>query len=413
MKVIHLSHTHDKSGAGIAAKRIHSSIFQNKKLNIKSSMRVNRLFDKNDQSIYGPSYINKIIVLIKMFLERKIINFLAYKDSNFHSLSILPNYLYKEINNYDIDLVHLHWVQHEMLSIESIGKIKKPIIWTFHDSWPYQKTAHYPIFKKKVNQINQKYKLQKLVDNWCLRRKKDSWNNYMAIVCPSTWMANNVKKSELMNKHHIEVIPNPLDTNIFKPFEANQARSILGINKKSKVILFGALDGSKDPRKGFDLFKKIIEKLPQDFNEIEVLIFGSKLAPSQFKNKIPIRNLGIIKDRRHLAKIYSASDLMVIPSRLESFGQTASEAHSCGTPVIAFDTSGLKDIVLNESTGFLIKKYDCEEMSRKIISLIENKKLIKKFSDNARKRALEKWSYEVVSHEYFKLYEKVYNLTIQ
>lgn len=408
MKVIHVSHTHDRSGAGIAAKRIHLSIFQNSKLDIQSSMRVNRLFEKNEKSIYGPNHLNKLIALFKMFLERKIINFLEYKDNNFHSLSILPNHLYKELNGRNIDLVHLHWVQHEMLSIESIGKIRKPIIWTFHDSWPYQKTSHYPLFTKKLESNNQKTKLQNIVDNWCLKKKKDSWNNYIYVVCPSRWMANNVKKSKLMHKRKIKVIPNPLDTNIFKPFEINKARAILGINKKSKVILFGALDGATDPRKGFDLFKKIIKKLSKSNAEIEVLIFGGKLAFSKYINNIPIRNLGKINDPNQLAKIYSASDLMVIPSRLESFGQTASEAHSCGTPVIAFNTSGLKDIILNEKTGFLIEKYDCEEMSRKIITLIKNTKLVKKFGNNARKRALEKWSYNVVSNEYFKLYEEIY-----
>ncbi len=408
MKVIHVSHTHDRSGAGIAAKRIHFSIFQNTKLNIQSSMRVNRLFDKNEKSIYGPKHFNKLIQLFKMFLERKIINFLEYKDDNFHSLSIFPNHLYKELNCKNIDLVHLHWVQHEMLSIESIGKIKKPIVWTFHDSWPYQKTSHYPLFTKKLNSNNQKTKLQNMVDNWCLKKKEDSWNNYMFIVCPSRWMAKNVRKSKLMRNHNIKVIPNPLDTNIFKPYESKKARSILEINEKSKIILFGALDGAKDPRKGFDLFKKIIKKLSQSSAEIEVLTFGSKLPFSKNINNIPIRNLGKINDPNKLAKIYSASDLMVIPSRLESFGQTASEAHSCGTPVIAFNTSGLKDIILNENTGFLIEKYDCEEMSRKIISLIKNTKLIKQFGKNARKRALEKWSYNVVSNEYFKLYEEIY-----
>ena len=172
--------------------------------------------------------------------------------------------------------------------------------------------------------------------------------------------------------------------------------------------MFGALDGDTDPRKGFDIFKKIIKKLSKSNAEIEVLIFGGKLAFSKYINNIPIRNLERIDDPNQLAKIYSASDLMVIPSRLESFGQTASEAHSCGTPVIAFNTSGLKDIILNEKTGFLIEKYDYEEMSRKIISLIKNAKLVKKFGKNARKRALEKWSYDVVSNEYFKLYEEIY-----
>ena len=62
MKILHLSHTDEKSGAGIAAKRIHLSI-NNSKLNIKSILRVDRIFTKDEPSIIGIGIIKKILFL--------------------------------------------------------------------------------------------------------------------------------------------------------------------------------------------------------------------------------------------------------------------------------------------------------------------------------------------------------------
>ena len=407
IKIIHISHTDDKSGAGIAAKRIHLSLLNND-FYVKSIMRVNRLFTKNQSSIIGAKKIKKFIFYVKMFLERKIIDLLNYQDNNFHSLSIFPSFLYKELNKSDFDIIHLHWVQHEMISIEAIGKIEKPIVWTFHDLWPCCKTAHYPDSIMDLKLRNKKYKLQEIIDNWCFKRKKNSWSKSINIVCPSKWMAKQVRNSEIMKNCNIKVIPNPLDTNIFKPVEFKEARTILNINPNKNIILFGSLDGSKDLRKGFDLFEKLIEAILEEYCDFEILTFGKEMKFT-FLKRIPIKNLGKIDNIQKLATIYSASNLMVVPSRLESFGQTASEAQSCGTPVIAFKTSGLKDIVEDGETGYLIEKYNYKIMAEKIIDLFKDKSKLNYLGKNARRNAIKKFSQEIVAKKYLKLYKNIQN----
>ena len=111
---------------------------------------------------------------------------------------------------------------------------------------------------------------------------------------------------------------------------------------------------------------------------------------------------GINED--YLALIYSAADLMIVPSRQESFGQTASEAMSCGTPVIAYNYSGLIDIVDNNENGILIDPYDYSEMSKSIIQILNQKDKLIEFGGNARKKALREWSYKIVSEKYKNIY---------
>ena len=67
-----------------------------------------------------------------------------------------------------------------------------------------------------------------------------------------------------------------------------------------------------------------------------------------------------------LRALYSAADAIVVPSRQEAFGQTASEAHACATPVIAFHTGGLPDIVDHQHTGYLAKAFDTEDLAEGI-----------------------------------------------
>ena len=65
----------------------------------------------------------------------------------------------------------------------------------------------------------------------------------------------------------------------------------------------------------------------------------------------PVHYLGKIDDENKLALLYSSADVMIVPSTEEVFGQTASESLACGTPVICFDTTGLKDLVDHQVNG--------------------------------------------------------------
>ena len=80
------------------------------------------------------------------------------------------------------------------------------------------------------------------------------------------------------------------------------------------------------------------------------MIFGKKI-PLPANNSYPIRFLGKLHGDEELCMLYSAADVLVVPSRQEVFGQTASEAHACGTPVVAFKVGGLAGIVQHQKPG--------------------------------------------------------------
>ena len=141
-----------------------------------------------------------------------------------HSYAFFPCKLDVEINNSNFNIINLHWVQCEMLSIEAIGLIKKPLIWTLHDSWAFCGSEHYfygENEKRYIEGYNSSNNTNKGFDfdKWCWYRKKKNWNQKFNIVCPSSWLFDYVKRSKLMSQFNTYLIPNPLPLEIFKPIE--------------------------------------------------------------------------------------------------------------------------------------------------------------------------------------------------
>lgn len=409
MKVLHLSHSDGKSGAGIAARRIHEALNNNRHLQ-ESRLNVNRKFNNIPNTFCNENLFHKFIIFTKLYIERLIIRLIDYSDQNFHSISLFPSKLDSQINNLDFEIVNLHWVHHEMISIESIGRINKPIVWTLHDAWSFSSTSHYPKDNLKKNSIKNNYFKKKfildVIDKWCVKRKIKSWDKPIQIVCPSSWLAENARNSFLMKNWKISIIPNPINTRIFRPIKKKEAREILKIPFDEKLLAFGAIDGIKDLRKGGDLLISSLKFLHKINKEFSLITFGK--SDSFFKNldlDIASYNQGFISSEEHLALIYSAADILIMPSRMESFGQVASESMACGTPVIAFSSTGIKDIIDNNQNGFLINKFNCHKMASKINYLLKNESLMKSFQIKCREKAIKEWSYEKVSNQYIKLYK--------
>lgn len=409
MKVLHISYA-DNGGAGIAALRIHLSLLSNKKLNIDSKMLVSSKKTNYDSVLLKNSweFYPKIRGLIGAKLS------LLQKSTNpvIHSISFLPGDLHKIINNSDADIANLHWVQNEMISIEDISKIKKPIVWNLHDTWAFCGSEHYPLgfsdnrykngYLKNNRNINDKFFD---LDRWCWERKIRSWKNDITIICASNWLADCAKMSQIAKNWDINVIPYPINTKIFKPHQKFVSKGLFKIPEAKNVILFGAVGGRKDFRKGFDLLKRAIQHVSNEIKDSVLVIFGESIKNSaQINIGIPVHSVGTISDQNLMAKLYSAADFMIVPSRMEAFGQTASEAASCGLPVIAFDCTGLKDIIDDDQTGFLIDPYKEKMMGEAIKKLILSKSIRELFGRNARKKVIKEFSFERISNLYKEKY---------
>lgn len=414
MKVLHLSYSDFKGGASRAVKRIHLSLL---KSTIKSYLMVNlsKTYKIQNNIIVPNNYITKFINLFKAALGSRLGLWLRDNDFSIQSMSIIPSNFHKFINKSDYDLINLHWVGGEMISIEDIGKINKPIVWTLHDMWPFCGAEHFTFDDRWKNgyyfnttnpQNNSFFDLNKFV--W--QRKLKSWKKPMHIVGVSNWISQCAKDSMLMKNFPIITINNTLDSNFWRPEDQNTSREYFKLPKKIKIFGYGSLGYKNSSLKGKDLFLSSIKSIKYNKDKFAIFIIGDGNDFVEKLEGIKIFKAPRIDNDIEMKKFYNSLDFIVLPSRLESFGQTASEAISCGKPVVCFNTTGLKDIILHRINGWLSKPFDTNKLAKGIdffLGLSDDK--YKEYSKNCRRIAVKKFSYEIISKQYINLYSKIVN----
>jgi glycosyltransferase involved in cell wall biosynthesis len=227
----------------------------------------------------------------------------------------------------------------------------------------------------------------------------------ITVVAPSNWLAECARESSLFQDSRIEVIPNGLDTDVFYPWDMKTARSAFQLNQEETIVLFGSVNATSDPRKGFDLLDDALNHIQSE--NLRLVVFGSSEPTDPPNLNYPTTYTGYLHDNQSLAFLYSAADVMVVPSRYEGFGQTVSESMACGTPVVAFDATGPSDSVDHRKNGYLAEPYDPEDLARGINWVLEDQKRRNDLSKQARVKAKEEFSLEVAANRYKKVYKSI------
>ena len=409
LKVIHICHTDIVGGASRAAYRIHRCLLD---ADINSEMWVNKsvLDDftiKSLRSNFG--YLFQ--PLKNKFVSRLTSLFLKTKNPITHSPAVWNSDWVSKINASDADIVQLHWICNEMLSIRDISRIKKPIVWTLHDMWGFCGAEHYTEDNRwregyaKNNRPSHEARFD--LNRWTWKRKYKQWKDPMQIVCNSHWLADCAKDSLLMKKWPVEVVHYPLNTEVWKPFPKNIAREMFNLPKNVPLLLFGAEKGTFNHRKGFDLLLESLRILSNgsEIDNLELVIFGQSAPEKSINLDYPVHYMGHLHDDLSLRILYSSADLKVVPSRLEAYGLTAAEAQACGVPVVAFNNSGLTDIVEHLVTGYLAKSFDITDLSEGI-KWVLSEEMYEELGKNARKKIVEECCTKEVAKQYLKIYKK-------
>jgi glycosyltransferase involved in cell wall biosynthesis len=414
MKILHLSYSDYKGGASRAVKRIHNSLLRE---GVNSYLKVNVCSTtENSKNIIGPkSSFERCKNLTRAAIGSRL--GLLLRNDNFviHSMSLLPSYHYKFINSSDYDLINLHWVCGEMISIKDIGRINKPIVWTLHDMWPFCGAEHFTFddsWKKGYysNNVNSKSNFFFDLNKFIWQKKVKFWKKSMFIVGVSNWISQCAKESILMKNFPVTTISNTLDTNFWKPDDQSESRKYFNLPEKIKIFGYGSLGYKNSSLKGKDLFLSSIKKIKYNKDKFAIFVIGDGNDFTEELDGIKIFKIPRIDNDDNMKKFYNALDFLVVPSRLESFGQSASEAISCGKPVVCFNTTGLKDIIFQGINGWLAEPFNINKLAEGIDLFLElNDSKYKEFSKNCRSIAVNKFSYEIVSSQYIKLYSEIIN----
>jgi len=407
MKILHVNYSDSKGGAAIACSRLVEALNENF---TKSDLIVCEKKEDRKYRTLNQFENNTDLVLhkLKKYLSINIKNIIGAKNIYKDSISIFNSGLAKKINNLDYDVINLHWICNEMISIEEIKKIKKPKVWTVVDMWPFTGSSHYTTnnFYKYHNQKFDKNFLFN-IENWVLSRKQKNFDKDIVVVCISNWLSNLAKESNVFRENRIFTVPCTIDHTKWTPISKEASRNHLKFEKNKKYFLFSAYNGIADHRKGFDLLLDSLKLLKINRNDFSVVILGNTNGLDEFKKIYDFNYIVYDKhfndDHEALKLIYSACDIFIMPSRIEAFGQIVLEAGACELPCLTFKTIGAADIIDHKVDGYLADYLDIGDLSRGI-NFFLNEDNHARISKNIRKKIIEKFSYDVVAKQYEKIY---------
>lgn len=414
MKIVHLSSFDNEGGAAKAAMGLHLGLIN---LGIDSSLVVGHKTTSVNSVLQlnlFAGFLGRAYRSLRARTDSFLLNFYLRKLNTPWSIGWLPNVVSRIAFDEAPFIAHFHWVGSGFLSLKDIPTIQTNFIWTLHDAWPFTGGCHVlgdcQKFKNGCGNCpqlgsNSAHDLSRIG----IQRKSNIFNKCSPVfIAPSEWMAAQARSSLLLSHADIRVIPNGVDTECYQPMDKQLARNLLNLPATSKLILFGANNVTRDENKGLGKFKKILEKLAtiNEKDSITVLVFG-RTNGILLDLAFPTIYFGHQAMPQDMAKLYSAADVVCVPSIQESFGLVALEAMSCGVPVVSFRTSGLVDIVEHGNTGFLAEPY-CEDDFASLVNLLLTDSLLsQKMSTESRKRAIELFSQTRVASAYLHLYREL------
>jgi glycosyltransferase involved in cell wall biosynthesis len=420
IRVLHVN-TFDSGGAAIACQRIHLGLLScdvDSKILVR--LRKNNI-DKSTQIVLRNSFLQKALNQIKKKLLKSSLIKKEWIDREYRFKKTRPKgleYFSYPYSDYDItqtreyeeaDIIHLHWVANFLDWKSFFKENKKPVLWTLHDENPFLGAEHYaerflgideegfPIIR-----VYSEFELIKEIElkTIKIRALKDVKN--LNIVCPSGWLLDRSKTSEVLGRFQHYLIPNGFPTGTFRNYDKNFSRKVFGLNPSTKIVLFVA-DSLNNERKGFVYLIKAMERLIESGNpNLQLCAIGNNSNLISHKS---ILELGKISDERLLALAYSAADIFIIPSLEDNLPNTMIESLLCGTPVIGFPAGGIPEVIINGQNGILCDEISVDSLYKAINHFMSGEIFFN--SESISQTAKEKYSLEEQAKSYIQIYKEI------
>lgn len=316
-------------------------------------------------------------------------------------------------------IIHLHWISFFLdypSFFESIPD-HTPIVWTLHDTNAFTGGCHFVSGCDRFQagcgscpQIQRPGPNDVSRDSF-LAKQAALKNKNLHVVSPSNWLMELAKRSSIWPANtQFSKIHYGMDLEKFRPLDRTATRRALGLPIDKQLIAFGAADLMNE-RKGIRLLALAMAQVERSHpNQIECLVFGE--GDPEFLSQLPtIHSMGFVDDARRLNQIYSAANMVVVPSLEDNQPQTGLEAMACGTPVVAFITGGIPEFVRHEQTGLLARPSDPADLAKQITRLVNDSDLQQRLGHAARKMMETEFEVQTQAWQHLKLYRNILSST--
>lgn len=373
MRVLIVNTSEKTGGAAVAARRLLKALVDN---GVKAKMLVR---DKETEDI-------KVVGLPGGW--RRQWYFLWERWCLFWHLRLSRKHLFEiDMANtgYDItqlrefreaDVIHLHWINQGMLSLDSIRKILqsgKRVVWTMHDLWPATAICHYARgcngYKMKCGNCPMlpagggKNDLSARV--WRRKQQMLAGRQVTFVAC-SQWLAQEARQSALLAGQQVTNIPNAIDTHLFHPTDKKTARRESGLPEEGRLILFVS-QRVTDRRKGMNHFVEAIRLLVAEHPEMKadtaIAILGGHSEELKDQLALPVHSLGYVSDTKRIANVYNSADVFVLPSLEDNLPNTIMESLACGLPCVGFNVGGIPEMIDHQQNGFVAQSADAADLA--------------------------------------------------
>lgn len=382
MKVMMVSDTERKGGAGIAASRLAAGL-------VKKGCDVIRVVRDPDTGTQTSLPWRRVI------LRGPARSWSQVPDPDAES-AVLEHFrrlLYKE----QPDVVNIHNIHgglKEGFSHTIVDACAQfvPTIWTLHDMWSFTGRCVYNDgCREYLKQCGSdcptvdtypRYAREQIRNAHEHKARILASNKYLVAVAPSDWMAEKARQGIWPNER-VRVIRNGLDLKRFAPRLRQQARRRMGIDTDGPVLLATAQNLS-DPRKGIESLENILKRVPK--RPLCLLLMGEKPPVIDVKD-VRVLELGML-DEDGAMTAYNAADCYLHPAKQDNLPNTVMEAQASGTPCVCFGIGGIPEMVIEGMTGCIANDVSSDDFGQALLRFLGILEQGCTMTETCRKRAL-------------------------
>ena len=315
------------------------------------------------------------------------------------------------------DILHFHNLHGNYFDLRALIELSNqvPVVLTLHDAWLFSGHCAHSLecerWKKGCGNcpdltIYPPILRDATAYNW--QQKINIFKqSRLHVVTPCQWLMDKVQES-ILKTGVIDscIIPNGVNTKIFKPYSKTSAREELGLLPDDKIVLFAANGIRKNIWKDYKTLKSSLSIISGNNKKVLCIALG-ETAPSINIGPVEIRFIPYQRDPCIVARYYQAADVYVHPSRADTFPNTVLEALACGTPVIASKVGGIPEQIIEGKTGYLVPEGDAGRMAEKITFLLENENLNRQMGCEAAEDSKKRFSLEQMVNNYLEYYKAI------